>query len=234
MSCGDAAEYLGPEAEPAPGLWCNKPTAQTTEEPSSDEVIQLEGHAADEGIDGDGDGRDAGDEDDDSDADDDDRGTSSNFCRRNRRRGFLRDRKLGLWLRLLWERSSGYPDTRRRLLSAAEDHCDAGLWREALASVCGRLGRSRHLWPQEALPVYGGSTVVFKLGKTRPCHNHTTPSPLWYPQYPPPPSSLMLALCLVAPLLGWRHQGLMMLRRKGTLSQERLRENSIAHRAASW
>ena len=232
MSCGDAAQYLGPEAEAALGLWCNKPTAQTTEEPPSEKITQLEDRNADEGVvDCDGDDEwDVGDEEDDGDGGD--LGMSSmTFCTRMRRRGFLRDRKLGLWLRLLWERSSGHPNTRRQLLSAAEDHCDAGLWREALASVCERLGRSRHIRPHEALPVYGGSTVVFKLGQmplsstARPVHAKPPP--------PPPPPLVMLTLCLVAPLLGWRCQGPMM-RRKGNLSQACLQENSAARRAASW
>jgi hypothetical protein len=88
-----------------------------------------------------------------------------NPFRKRRRRGFLKDRKLGLWLRLLWESSSSSPGTIKQLLSAAEAHCVTGLWKVALADVCRRLGRSRAPRPYEALPVYGGGTVVFKLGE---------------------------------------------------------------------
>ena len=74
--------------------------------------------------------------------------------------GFSRSRKLGPWLRALWEQQPGLRDS---VAEAAEQHAQWDAWRRALRMAC-RVSGVQEPAGAEWLPMAGGQAVVFQVG----------------------------------------------------------------------
>jgi len=149
--------YFGAAPSPPPGLWCNRP-GQLGDGAAEGRPTENKRRRVDTCG-----GRDEPHEVDGSDEAEEEEGEEEEEGAR--RRGFLKERKLGVWLRMAVERETApqRAAVEGLALRAACRCCDLELWLSALTAVCELAGRPPP-GPLEALPVWGGDSAVFLLG----------------------------------------------------------------------